>query len=454
MSLESLIHLDKFVPRDYQKQVFKAFEVDGYRRLLIIWGRRAGKDICAFNLMIRQAVVHKGIYYYILPSYSQARKTIWDSITNSGMRFLDYIPPQMVERTNATEMKIVLINGSLIQLLGSDNINSIVGTNPRGIVYSEYALQNEKAWSFLRPVLAANKGWAVFISTPRGKNFFYTMYKVALELPEWHVIKQGVSETRHIDLDILQREREQMSTELFEQEYNVSFERGVEGSIFGKELDRMRLNGNITMVPWEPSMPVYTSFDIGVNDATSIIFFQVTKDQSVIRVIDYIEDNNKGLTDYIKMIQTLPYTYHTHFAPHDLKVREWSDGISRYEKAADLGLQFTILPPMKVADSIDHVRTMIHKIQIDERKAARLINALENYRRRWNEERQIYDEKPLRTWACHGVDAFRYMCQSLTYISESSSSAKYDQARAQALYGGNTVFPHPFNKISEFERYR
>ncbi len=126
----------------------------------------SGKDIVAFNFCIRQCIQKPQVIYYIFPTYAQAKKVIWDSITNDGMRFLDYIPSELIETTNSQEMKVRFKNGSLLQLVGSDAYDALLGSNPQGIVFSEYALQDPRAYQFLRPILVANGGWALFESTP------------------------------------------------------------------------------------------------------------------------------------------------------------------------------------------------------------------------------------------------------------------------------------------------
>src|SRR5512143_3784491 len=134
MTIATHIHLNKFKPRPYQIPLMDAILNKGYKRVVGILPRRAGKDVCAFNIMIRAAIKKVGVYYYIFPTYSQAKKVIWDSITNSGEKFLDYIPKEIIESSNSQEMKIRFINGSLIQLVGSDNVDSLVGTNPQGCI--------------------------------------------------------------------------------------------------------------------------------------------------------------------------------------------------------------------------------------------------------------------------------------------------------------------------------
>ena len=118
------VPLNLFTPRSYQKPIIDAIENKGYKRVICILPRRAGKDITAFNIMIRAAMRTIGVYFYVFPTYAQGRKVILDSLTNDGKRFLDFIPSSLIARTNSTEMKIYLINGSLMQLVGSDSYDN------------------------------------------------------------------------------------------------------------------------------------------------------------------------------------------------------------------------------------------------------------------------------------------------------------------------------------------
>lgn len=443
--IEATVHLNRFRPREYQIPLIDAVENKGYKRVIAILPRRAGKDVACWNLVIREALRTVGVYYYIFPTYSQAKKVIWESVTNDGMRFLDYIPKQVISSTNSQEMRIRLTNGSLIQLVGSDNIDSLMGTNPRGIVYSEYALQDPRAYQLLRPALTANQGWAVFISTPRGKNSLWELWNIAKNNPEdWFAYKLTVEDTQHIDLEEIDRERQsgEMSEDLIQQEYFTSFEMGVEGAYYTKYLDRMRVKGQIGMVPWEPSFPVHTAWDIGVRDSTTIIFFQ-TIGQTV-RIIDYYEKNKEGLEHYAAVLQNKEYTYGKHIAPHDIAVREWGSGMTRIEKARQLGIKFITAPDVGIADGIEAVRSMLAKTWIDERACATLINALENYRQEWDIKKKVYKANPLHNWASHACDAVRMMAVSLPKTKDGLSSDDRERLYREAMYGESSNMPAVF----------
>lgn len=441
MNVETQIKLNKFQPRFYQLPVLDALENKGYKRVIAVWPRRAGKDIVAFNLLIRAALKKIGVYYYAFPTYSQAKKVIWDSITNTGEKFLDYIPKELIEASNSQEMKIRLKNGSLIQLVGSDNIDSLVGTNPRGVIFSEYAIQDPRAYQFLRPILLANDGWALFVSTPRGKNSFWELYQIAKNSPDWFCSKLTVEDTGHISLHEIEKERAEglMSDDLIQQEYFTSFELGVEGAYYAKYMDNLRLRGQIGIVPWEPGFKVHTAWDLGVRDSTTIIFFQNVG--ATIRIIDCYEKNKEGLEHYIKVLESKPYIYGKHIAPHDIAVREFGTGMTRLEKARQLGIRFIVAPDISIVDGIEAVRTTLPKCWFDENNCKSLVKALENYRQEYDAKKKVYKNQPLHDIFSHFSDSFRYLAVSLPKTKDGLSQEELDRLSREAMYGEQSKMP-------------
>jgi len=441
------LKLNNFNPRPYQVPVLKALD-SGFKRVLAVMPRRAGKDIMALNYVIRQMWENPGVYYYIFPTYSQAKKVIWDSITNTGQKMLDYFPKDIVLQMNSQEMKIRTMTKdgteSLFQLIGSDNYDALMGTNPRGCVFSEYALQDPHAFQYIRPILAANQGWALFISTPRGKNHLYQLYELASRSPEWFSMKIGLDETNHIPLQEIERERREglMSEDLIQQEYFCSFDMGVEGSYYSKYLDRMKREARIDQVPWEAGFKVHTAWDLGVRDSTAIIFFQ-TIGQTV-RIIDCYENNKHGLEHYVEVLESKPYSYGTHIAPHDIKVKEWGSGITRLDKARELGVKFTLADDVNIADGIEAVRSVLGKVWIDEKKAAPLLKALENYRQEYDAKRKVYKPRPLHDFSSHFADAMRYLAVSLPKTGDGLSAQDLEKNYREALYGVDSSMPPIF----------
>lgn len=443
--------LNEFKPRPYQAPVLKALD-DGYKCVLAIMPRRSGKDITALNYVIRQMWEHPGVYYYIFPTYSQAKKVIWDSITNDGKKILDYFPKELIIQLNSQEMKIRMKakggKASLFQLIGSDNYDSLMGTNPRGCVFSEYALQDPLAYQYIRPILTANGGWALFISTPRGKNHLWTLYQLAKESPDWFCYKLTIDDTNHIPLEEIEKERLEgiMSDDMIQQEYYTSFDMGVEGSYYNKYIDRCRRNEQISVVPWESAFKVHTAWDIGVRDQTSIIFFQ-TIGQTV-RIIDAYENSKEGIEHYAEVIANKPYLYGTHIAPHDIKVKEWGSGITRFEKARQLGIDFTLAPNLSIPDGIEACRSLFSKIWIDEEKCSDLIKALENYRQQYDSKKKVYLPRPLHDWSSHFCDSFRYLATSLHWTKDSLGAQQIEQQYQEAIYGSDEKLPSFFKETN------
>ena len=393
----------KFKFRDYQLPIADALENKGFKKIICIMARRSGKDILAFNLMIRAAVREVGIYLYCLPTYRHARSVIFDSITNDGTRFLDYIPKELIKSINGSDLRIVLINGSQISLVGSDSYdNSIVGSNAKMIVFSEWALCDERAYTLgAKPILAANGGKVLFLSTPRGQNHLFDLWKMAKKNPEWFCYMTTVEDTKHISVDLIQREIDsgEISEDLAKQEYFCDFYMGQQGSYYGKYIDKLRLKGQIGKVNHDPSFKVNTSFDIGVRDSTSIIFFQVVGTN--IHIIDSYEKSKEGLEHYVQVINSKPYQYGKHIGPHDLRVREFTSGIARVDKARQLGINFTIADQLSIEDGIEAVRTALPKMYFDEKNCAGLIKALENYRQEWDSKKKVYKSRPLHDQYSH-----------------------------------------------------
>ena len=401
----------RFTPRIYQIPLLKALD-SGIKRAVVVAHRRSGKDKTCLNLMIKKMVERVGVYYYIFPTFAQAKKVIWDGIDGSGMKFLDHFPAELiVGKPNDTELKIKLKNGSLFQLIGSDQIDSIMGPNPIGLIFSEYSLQDPRAWGLLRPILAENGGWAIFIGTPRGENHFYELYELAKNSPAWFSQILAVGDTNAIRQDILDTERAEViklygNDSLYMQEWECDFSVPISGAYYAEQISQAYKEGRVGHVPHEPVLAVDTWWDLGIDDSMTIWFTQSSG--SEMRVIDYLEDTGKGLTYYIqKLKEKTGYIYGTHTAPHDINVRELSSGNSRKATAVKLGIDFMVAPRLSLGDGIDACRNLIPKCWFDKEKCRDGLNALKNYRKTYDTKKRTYVNQPLHDWASHGADGFR-----------------------------------------------
>lgn len=404
-----------WAPRIYQMPLWSFLE-NGGKRAVCIWHRRAGKDACSMNFTVTSALNRVGLYWHLLPTYNQGRKIVWDGRTKEGRPFLSFFPQDLVKSVNNTDMKLELTNGSIWQVVGTENVDRLVGANPVGVVFSEYSLQDPRAWDYIRPILAENGGWAVFIYTPRGKNHGWDLYQMALKNPSWfcQVLKAG--DTGVINQAIIDEERAAgMQEELINQEFYCSFEAGMVGSYYGTQLARLVEQGHLARVPHDPRLLVDTGWDLGMDDSTVIWFAQVARSET--RIIDYYEASGEGLTHYVKVLREkqdqFGYNYGRHFAPHDIEVRELGTGKSRKEIAHKLGLKFTTVPKLSVEDGIEAVRTLLPTCYFDELKTKKGFDALMNYRKEFDEKRRTFLQQPYHDWSSHGADGFRTLAVGL-----------------------------------------
>lgn len=412
----------KFKPRDYQIPIFKAMD-NGFKRIIQVWNRRAGKEKTDINIMARELYKKVGAYYYIFPTYNQGKKILWNGADKEGVRFLDHLPEETRRRTVGNEMFIEFKNGSTFQVVGSDNIDSIVGTNPLGVVFSEYSLQDPMAWDYIRPILAENGGWALFNFTPRGENHAKELLDYALTDPvNWYVSVLNVDDTKTMSPETLEQERKEIIAKngddsIFRQEYYNSFSAALQGSYYGKIIEALDIKEQITTVPYDEALPVMTWWDLGVNDSMSIGFFQQHGLQW--RMIDYEEGSGEGLGYYIKILSDKGYLYSKHYAPHDIAVKEMGTGKSRLETAKELGIKFetiilgdgkikSAVPMLSIEDGIQAVRVKLPSLWIDKEKCSRVVKALKNYHKEYDEVNKVYRNNPKHDWSSHCADMMRY----------------------------------------------
>lgn len=423
-----------WTPRHYQRSAWKALD-SGIKRAVLCWHRRAGKDDFCLHRTMVDAVQRVGNYWHMLPQYGQARKAIWDAVNpHTGVRRIDEaFPLPLRKRTNAQNMLIEFINGSTWQLVGSDSFDSLVGSPPVGITASEWALADPRAWAYLRPILRENNGRALFISTPRGRNAFHRMFSESQGDPEWFVQKLTAHDTGLLTRDELEKERKEYIREYgeddgdsyFRQEYLCDFDAALIGTYFAKHISQAQGDGRITTVPYDPRLSVHTSWDLGMDDDTAIWFWQVSGQQ--VRMIDYAHGRYSQLGEYVAMLRGKGYTYGDHYLPHDVEITDISaaGGMSRKQTLESLGLRVRVVPRVaQKSDAINAIRNVLPRCVFDAERCKHGIDSLAQYRRKWDDERKIYADKPLHDWTSHAVDAFDGMARSVNNIAESDVWSK------------------------------
>lgn len=401
-------------PRRYQRSLWGYLERGG-KRAVAVWHRRAGKDEVCLHWAACSAMQRVGNYWHMLPEASQARKAIWDAVNpHTGRRRIDEaFPPSVRTGLRDDDMRIRLISGSTWQIVGSDNFNSLVGAPPTGLVFSEYALTSPAAWDYLRPILAENGGWCIFMTTPRGRNHAWSLYELARAQPDWFAELLTVEQTGAIAPDIIAEERASgMAEDMVAQEYYCSFDAALPGAYYGNLLRTAETEGRIGRVPWAPDAAVHTAWDLGIGDSTAIWFCQQVGQET--RLVDYHENFGVGLDHYAKTLREKPYVYGEHILPHDAQVADLSTGRSRLQTLAMLGIHGRVLPrEPSIEDGINAVRNLLPRCWFDTDKCARGLDALRQYRCDYDAERKIHSARPRHDWTSHAADAFRYLARGL-----------------------------------------
>lgn len=401
-----------WTPRLYQKELFNTMMTGDTRRAAVVWHRRAGKDLTCMNITVPWMFKRVGLYWHVLPNYTQGRKIVWNGMDGTGRPFRDYMPQEMIAKQRDDEMMVKLKNGSIWQVVGGDNPDRLVGSNPIGIVFSEYSLHNPECWDLLRPILNENGGWAIFIYTARGHNHGYRLLKAAQDMPQtWFTEVLTVDDTKRPDgspvitEEMIEEERKsEMPEELIRQEYYCDFSAPLVGSYFGQQLDKAQTDKRITELVHRPEYKVHTCWDIGIRDSTAIWFFQYVGDY--VHFIDFHQDSGIGLERYVKALAEKNYNYGYHYGPHDLAHSDFATGKTRFQVAWELGLRFDVVSKLAKDEQIDGGRRLISRSKFDKNKCSAGLEALYHYRKEWDRKNRLWSSKPVHDWSSHPTDAF------------------------------------------------
>lgn len=218
--------------------------------------------------------------------------------------------------------------------------------------------------------------------------------------------------------DVLEQERlksKARNPEDYEHIWEGKPRRVAAGAIYRHEVDAVYTQGRVCPVPYDPLLPVHTVWDLGWNDAMTIIFVQ--RGLRDVRIIDYIEDSNRTLDWYVAQIERRSWRWGSDFIPHDGRARNFQTGKSTYETLQKMGRPIREpLPQTSVEEGIRAARMMWPACYFDTANTARLLECLKRYRRQVN---TATDEAtgPLHDEYSHGADAFRYLGQAVNLMS-------------------------------------
>ncbi len=392
---------------------------DNHRFRVVLAHRAGGKSYLAIGELIKGCLSKKGVYAYIAPQKDQGRRNIWNK--PDGIK--DMIRDIPGVEINETESRIKFPNGSIFFILGADNPENIRGMHLNGVVMDEVADMPFNSWGLvIRPALQANKGWALFIGTPKkGNNLLNHARDLGYdaEVKNWNTWKiDGVTSGVYTAEELAELKQDMLPSQ-FAQEIMME-ETASEGEIYANLLDEMGKRGQIGMYPYDSRFPVYTGWDIGYNDYTCIWFAQIDHKTNRIYLIDYYQNRRKYMSHYINHMLLKPYRYGTVFLPHDIEQQRMDKEYSEIAKFKQAGLKYKVLPrPRNLISAVQTVQSKINRCFFNKTACAEGLEGLYRYDTLLNKKTGHYTDKLTHN---DPADAFRYLMEGLSgAVCEKSS---------------------------------
>jgi hypothetical protein len=403
--------------RTYQQAALAARQA-GARNLILRWARQCGKGVTALSILASAAMQKVGTYVYVSPTFSMSYRNTWGGVMANGQRYLDaVIPPQLVAGRLENEQTLTLVNGSVLRFLSADQPDRLRGLALLGAVCDEFASwDTDEALRVMRPSLATHGGFLVVTSTPRGLNFFKDMWDTATASTAWWCSTVTCDDARKdaegedgslvVPPEEIERElAEGTAPSWVDQEYRVSFTANLQGAIYADALTKAQQEDRIVAnLPSDGGALTQIGVDLGMTGAAVIA--QGSPRGLWINVLWAWSWEDASLPDVIGVVRRLPYDIGHWVGPHDLEQRSDLTGENRLTVARRLGIKFTVVPRVtRVEERIDLVRRKLPTLRFDARGAAPLLEALQHYRRKWNDKLKTFDPEPVHDKYSHLADA-------------------------------------------------
>jgi pterin-4a-carbinolamine dehydratase len=372
-------------------------------------------------------------YGHILPMLGQAKSVAWEPLK----RIAAVVPNA---KPNESELSIKYprkapkgrtqvgvgplnpdANSTTVRLFGADNPDGFRGLPFSGVAYDEYSQQPPNIHGeVVSKALADHLGYGVFEGTIKGKNQLFRTYEAAKNDPSWFSLWQDVDKTlateeggtitairRSMADDLDQIAKGLMLQSEYDQEWYLSPSAAIKGAYYGKLLEQAIKDGRVRRVPYDPELAVYDVWDLGKGPRMSVGMFQrFGRDMHMIDFHQGVESD--GLPEVIAELQRRPYVWGKHFAPHDIRATEIGTGKTRLETAEKLNWRFEVVPDIGVDDGINAARLMFPRTWFDDTKCEYFIDAIGQYRQKWDEKRGIFLDVEVHDWTSHPADMFRY----------------------------------------------
>jgi len=336
----------EYTPHDKQRLVHQSEA----RFVVLNTGRRFGKSIMAYNHVLKKALQTPGRYWIVSPTYRQAKDIYWREIVQK------YTPKELIKRMNDTELLIELKapggKTSYIELKGADNPDRLRGARIDGLILDEAAFMKPFVWhEILEPILAESGGWATFISTPKGFNWFYDMAEMAKKVRGWEYFHFTCYDNPYFPNKELDRIKEETPEDTWAQEYMAEFTKnaGLVFNEFDTAIHTLKLDQP------KPDWVKYRSIDFGQTNPTACLWIGVDIEGNIY-VYDELYRTNLYTSELAHLINAKSPDYYTATYGDSAAAQSIKD-------LSEHGVFVTPTVKEKGASREDYVRAGIEKVK-------------------------------------------------------------------------------------------
>lgn len=395
LPIQNYLDLIGIEPVPPQIALINAVQNPLYRFITAVLNRRTGKSFIS-NVIGHLVTLIPGTQILIIaPNYSLSSIS-WD-LQRKLLASFDI----ELDRSNAKDKIIELKNGSIIRMGSVSQADSVVGRSYDLIIFDEAALNNDGASVFniqLQPTLDKPNSKAIFISTPRGKNWFYEFYKRGFDTTgqysAWASIRSTYKDNPRASMEVVEDARNSMSKAEFAQEYESDFV-ALEGQIFNLNKDNI-LDLDLDTIHVQDRI---AGLDLGFRDPTAMAI--IYTDGYNVYIVDEYLSNESSTAQYAEAIQSMIDRHKLDFIYIDSAAAQ-----TRYDLAYEFDIT-TINAKKSVLDGIGYVASLVdHDRLFIDKKCTNVIDMFENYR--WDPREGLLNERPLHNEYSHIADAIRY----------------------------------------------
>jgi len=406
--------------RDYQQEIVEALNSD-IRQAVLVIARRGAKTYTVFTEYIIPQMVKEVMNVVIVyPTLSQGYKNFWNNVENDGFKTLEHFPKSLVARQGNTEddMRLTLINGSTLMVLGATNADALRGANAKIYFFDEFVDLPSGVLGVVRPITNMNGGKIVIASTPKQDGIsggtFKKLHEAAKERKNQYTCY--IPGDRFMTKDEMETLRQEYIDEygndfLYKQEILLDWGQSSTASYYGEIMGAKDKDGTIGEWPYNNAYPVFTAWDLGRSDSMVVGFFQYFKGKP--RLIDRIAINGSSIKVMAEQLKLKPYVYAWHFLPHDGTVSSLNDGQSRITTLHKEGItNVSTLKREGVGVGIGYTEDWLPKLLINAGTTGDFSRMVRIYKKKFNPTTGNY-VGPKHDSASHDADMLRYLCTAL-----------------------------------------